>query len=416
MKRSMSYLSEEESDKESNVLDQMLERIQDKKYPPNNDIAKFKEKAAYDSFYVCLDFDAFFTSVEELYKPHLRTVPMVVSDPTGKVVAGANYKSREYGVRSGMPVFKARHNCLGGCHHPNGSVSLVVIQKERSESKYKEFSDIAMAIFSRYDPKLVQKSIDEAYLNITGYLTERGMNNQEGAIKVTHEIRQKVYDATGLTVSAGIAFNQTLAKICASKNKPRGQYCLEYNREAADAFISDIPVSKIGGVGRVLQEKLNALNIITCGDVMKHTGMVKEYLDREAANYEMLIRVCAGLPTKSDEKQAQEQKKASVQQTFDRTSSREKHEEVIKQLCKTLAREKFKTCSAQTVYVKLQARMGDECTEQRHVCIQTEDELVEVALNLYNKTTLGGTTTLRQISVIINLSKQKSIMDFCMPL
>ena len=80
MKRSMSYLSEEESDKESNVLDQMLERIQDKKYPPNNDIAKFKEKAAYDSFYVCLDFDAFFTSVEELYKPHLRTVPMVVSD------------------------------------------------------------------------------------------------------------------------------------------------------------------------------------------------------------------------------------------------------------------------------------------------------------------------------------------------
>lgn len=63
--------------------------------------------------------------------------------------------------------------------------------------------------------------------------------------EVVRELRFRVYEATGLTVSAGIAANRRLAKICSDRNKPNGQYMLPIDRRLIVAFMHDLPIRKV---------------------------------------------------------------------------------------------------------------------------------------------------------------------------
>ncbi|KAJ3971769.1 DNA/RNA polymerase [Lentinula raphanica] len=210
---------------------------------------------------VHIDADAFFANCEVLYNPELQGKAFGV----GKgVLTTASYEARTFGVRSGMASFIAKKLCP--------ELILLNIHPER----YSDMSKKVMAILACYDPDMLIASCDEAYLNITEYCEQHNVTAEE----CVSEMRRLVQEETKLTVSAGIAPNRMLAKICSDKNKPNGQYYLPPESQAIRDFMVDLPVRKVLGIGRVHERMLESIGVTTCGDIFTHRVDVA-LLDKE---------------------------------------------------------------------------------------------------------------------------------------
>ncbi|KAI5296276.1 hypothetical protein KEM52_004666 [Ascosphaera acerosa] len=224
---------------------------------------------------VHVDCDAFFAAVEELDRPELRDVPMAV----GKgVLTTCNYHARRFGVRSGMAGFIALKLCP----------QLTLISP--NFSKYTAKASEIRSVFERYDPNYQSASVDEAYLNITPYLQERPTLTPESAVQ---QMRDEILQETHVTVSAGIAPNARLAKICSNWNKPNGQFRVPNDREAVLNFIASVPVRKVNGVGRVWERELQAVGIGTCADIYDQRGLIQVLFGQKA--FAFLMEVHLGL-------------------------------------------------------------------------------------------------------------------------
>ena len=106
--------------------------------------------------------------------------------------------------------------------------------------------------------------VDEANLDLTNYLMEHGLDNDEGRQLAAKEIRTRIEEATKLTCSSGIASNKMLAKICTDMKKPNGQTYLKPDREEVLKFMADLNVRKIPGIGRMTELILGSLEIYKC--------------------------------------------------------------------------------------------------------------------------------------------------------
>ena len=113
--------------------------------------------------------------------------------------------------------------------------------------KYTEVSDIIKGVLRDYDPNFSSTSLDEAYLDITNFVTAK--NNNVSIFSLVEELRSRIFEVTGLTASAGIAPNCMLAKVCSDMNKPNGQYQLNPNSKDILEFVSNLNIRKIGGIG-----------------------------------------------------------------------------------------------------------------------------------------------------------------------
>lgn len=195
-----------------------------------------------------IDCDAFYASVELLEKPELKDVPFAVG---GGVLTTCNYVARQFGCRSGMAGFVAKKLCP----------QLILIKP--NFDKYTAKAREIRKILAEYDPRFESASIDEAYLNITEYCAEQDADPAD----VVDKMRKEVHQATNITVSAGIAANAKLAKICSNMNKPNGQYVLPKDRVTIMNFMRDLPTRQVNGIGRVLERQLSEVGIKTCGDI-----------------------------------------------------------------------------------------------------------------------------------------------------
>lgn len=245
---------------------------------------------------VHIDCDAFFAAVEELDRPELRDVPMAV----GKgVLTTCNYHARRFGCRSGMASFIAQKLC------PD------LICLPQNYEKYSAKAEEIRRILIEYDPLFQSASIDEAYLNITGYCAENMMDPQEAV----QRLRERILEETKVTVSAGIAANARIAKIASNWNKPNGQYIVPSERSAIMSFMSTIPVRKINGVGRVFERELEAVGIKTCGDIYPHRGILSELFGQKA--FQFLAHCYLGLGrTRIHPVESHERKSVSTESTF----------------------------------------------------------------------------------------------------
>lgn len=193
--------------------------------------------------------DAFFASVELLERPELRHLPVVVSSHHPRaVICAASYPAREFGLRSAMPMSQARKLCP----------QVIVIEPDFE--KYRTVSAQIHQIFQRYTALIEPLSLDEAYLDVTDNL-----QNISSATEVAMRIRAEIFQATGLTASAGVAPNKFLAKVASDWNKPNGICIIKPSK--VKAFIHDLPLKKIPGVGKVTQEKLKSMQLETLGDL-----------------------------------------------------------------------------------------------------------------------------------------------------
>ena len=196
-----------------------------------------------------IDMDAFYASVELRDQPNLKHLPVVISSHHPRaVIAAASYPARTFGLRSAMSMTQAKKICP----------QVVVI--EPNFNKYREVSTQIHQIFQKYTLLIEPLSLDEAYLDVT-----ENLQNIPSATEVAMRIREDIFQATGLTASAGVAPNKFLAKIASDWNKPNGICVIKPSQ--VQSFIQNLELKKIPGVGKVTQEKLKTLDLKTLGDL-----------------------------------------------------------------------------------------------------------------------------------------------------
>lgn len=155
--------------------------------------------------------------------------------------------------------------------------------------KYTAKANEVREIIAEYDPRFESASIDEAYLNITEYCQEHDLSPEDAV----QQMRRQVHEKTDITVSAGIAANAKLAKICSNINKPNGQFLLPNDRTAIMAFMRDLPCRKVNGIGRVFERELAAVGIKNCGDVYNQRQFLSRLFGEKA--HEFLLHCHLGL-------------------------------------------------------------------------------------------------------------------------
>jgi DNA polymerase kappa len=126
--------------------------------------------------------DMFYAAVEIRDDPSLADKPVAIGGDM--MISTANYIARKFGVRSAMPGFIAKKLC------PN----LVFV--DCNFYKYKEVSKVFKGILAEYDKEYESMGLDEANLDLTNYLIEKGFNNDEGKVQVVKEIRTRIHEAT----------------------------------------------------------------------------------------------------------------------------------------------------------------------------------------------------------------------------
>ncbi len=185
--------------------------------------------------------DAFYASVEIRDNPQLSDKPVAVGGKSERrgVLSTCNYIARQFGIHSAMSSHLALKKC------PN-----LIILPGRMEV-YKSVSVKLHEIFARYTNIIEPLSLDEAYLDVSYCTLFNG-----SATLIAQDIRSCIANELNLTASAGVAPLKFLAKIASDLYKPNGQYVIPPSNVIA--FIEEMPLSKIPGVGKVTFDKLKA--------------------------------------------------------------------------------------------------------------------------------------------------------------
>ena len=200
-----------------------------------------------------IDMDAFYASVELREQPHLQGLPVVVAwEGARSVICAASYEARRFGLHSAMSAATAKRLCPQAVFVPPNF------------SLYRSVSRQIHGIFRRHTDLVEPLSLDEAYLDVT-----LNRQNIPYASDIARSIRADILAETGLTASAGIAPNKFLAKIASDWNKPNGQFVLPPQK--VEAFLTDLPLGKIPGVGKVTRQKMQRLGMNTVGDLRRHS-------------------------------------------------------------------------------------------------------------------------------------------------
>lgn len=207
-----------------------------------------------------IDMDAFFASVEERNKPRLKGMPIAVgSDPEdGKgrgVVSTANYKAREYGIRSALPISTAWR--LSEEAKRAGKPGVVFITPNMDE--YMKTSERIMRIVRSHADTVEEASVDEAYFDLST------LGSYAKAKKVAQAIKKEILTKESLTCSIGIGPNKLIAKLASDFEKPNGLTVVHPND--VEAFVVQHPLRKIPGIGPKTEESLKTHGIATVADL-----------------------------------------------------------------------------------------------------------------------------------------------------
>ncbi|GMG86927.1 DNA polymerase IV [Biformimicrobium ophioploci] len=202
------------------------------------------------------DCDCFYASVEMRDDPNLRGKPIAVGGSSQRrgVISTCNYEARRFGVRSAMATAHAVRLCP----------DLVVVPGNMK--KYREVSQSIREIFLEYTDRIEPLSLDEAYLDVSD-----SAHCQGSATLIAEEIRARVREQLHITISAGVAPNKFLAKVASDWNKPDGLFVIRPDQ--VEAFVHQLAVRKIHGVGRVTAEKLHNMGIQTCADLRRFSKL-----------------------------------------------------------------------------------------------------------------------------------------------
>ena len=240
-----------------------------------------------------LDMDCFYAAIEVRDQPLLKGKPVGVGGARDRrgVLTTCNYEAREFGVRSAMPTFMAMQRC------PH-----LIILPTRFDV-YRRESAAIREILYRFTSLVEPLSLDEAYLDVTAHPGAPG--------PLAQVIRGMIFRKTKLTASAGIGPNKLIAKIASDIKKPNGQF--EVHPEEVPAFMRELPVGKLWGIGHVTEQKLERLGITTCGELQRLSQA--DLLEQFGKFGGELYHLCRGIDQRPVEPD-RERKSLSNEETF----------------------------------------------------------------------------------------------------
>lgn len=315
-----------------------------------------------------VDMDAFYASVEQRDDPSLCGKPLVVGGGSNRgVVAAASYESREFGIRSAMPMREAMRRCP----------ELISVSPRMSH--YKAVSEQIFEIFNEFTPLVEGLSLDEAFLDVSDSLTIFGTE-----IRIAQRIKQRIREVTKLTASVGVAPNKLVAKIASDLKKPDGLVVV--TDDNMETTLDPLPVEVIPGIGRETLARLRVKKIVTIADLRLAPDQALEAIfgrfagrTRERASGIDHRPVVASHADKS----------ISAEETFEEDLHvvADLHRELLRLTERTAQRMRAKQLAAGTLQVKIRRADFSTFTRQRSVQPPSNslDTLYEVARELLSE-------------------------------
>ncbi|WP_124979239.1 DNA polymerase IV [Nonlabens xiamenensis] len=336
-----------------------------------------------------VDMDAFYASVEQRDAPELKGLPIAVGGSSDRgVVAAASYEARKYGVRSAMPSVTAKRLC------PE-----LIFVKSRFD-RYREVSQHIREIFYDYTDLVEPLSLDEAYLDVTN-----NKYNFPSATIIAYDIRRRIYEATGLTASAGISINKFVAKIASDYNKPNGQKTIV--PEEVTEFLEQLEIRKFYGIGKVTAEKMFQHGIFTGQDLKrKSLEYLIQHFGKSGAHYYKIVRGIHKSPVRPD----RIRKSLGAERTFSENISSELFmKERLVQIAEEIEKRIAKTdVAGKTVTLKIKYRDFKTQTRSKTLdhYIRDKDLILSTAIELMEQE--GFRESVRLLGITLsNLNTQK---------
>src|SRR3954451_18363887 len=195
-----------------------------------------------------VDMDAFYASVAVRDRPDLLGVPVIVGGGYRGVVLSANYLARHTGVRSGIPMTRARRMCPGAEVVPPDFDTFTTVSASVMEN------------FRRVTPLVEVLSLDEAFLDVRGSTRRLG-----SPVEIAERLRATIHDEQGITCSVGVAGSVTMAKMASRWAKPDGVFAC--TPSSVTTLLHPLDVGELYGVGEKTTELLHRLGLVTVGDI-----------------------------------------------------------------------------------------------------------------------------------------------------
>uniref|UniRef100_A0A1I8B057 DNA polymerase kappa n=1 Tax=Meloidogyne hapla TaxID=6305 RepID=A0A1I8B057_MELHA len=416
------------------ATNEQLKRLE---YEADSLAIKMEEQRSLNRFWVHIDMDAFYASVECRDNPVLRTIPMAVGGDA--MLATSNYLARKFGVRSAMPGFIAKKLC------PDLTIVPCDIHK------YIRESNTVRSIFQYYDPNMFMGGLDEAYLDLTDFVGQRifpvtckrirysgdcicrlplispkekisddaerlalickRCNKERIAIidyvvfgtgldDIVNQIRFEVEQLTGLTCSAGIATNKMLAKICTDLNKPNGQFYLEADRYKIIDFMNFLKIRKVPGIGPKCEAVLKSIGVEKCSDLFQQRAQIRYIFSN--LHSEWLLKVSLGLSAWEIDK-VDNQKSAGIGRSFAPRQNVTELCQILHKLCCKLIKSlpSSKIIGGRSVTLSIKFATFDYITRCKSVdfIIQNVEMLYPIVEGLLKKELMGRHDAIRLLGV-----------------
>jgi len=350
-----------------------------------------------------VDLDAFYASVEQLRRPELRGKPVIVGgagiDGERGVVAAASYEARPFGVRSAMPLSRARRLCPSAVFVPCDFPA------------YREASKSVFAILDRYSPVIEPIALDEAYLDLTG---EEALLGPPDTVAL--RLRDEVKARCGLDLSIGVASCKLVAKVASELRKPRGLVVVRAGAEAP--FLAPLPLAKLPGCGPASVLRLERIGVRTVGEL---AALPDPLLGELFGQYGRLLGAHARGIDPSPVLPPGDPKSISREVTFDRdvsdpTRVREAALALLQDVGQSLRSHRL---SARTIVLKIRYQPFDTQSRQATLPYPTDrDDQLAAALRQLLETQLdpsrpvrligAGVSNLEQGATQLNLLESRS--------
>ncbi|MEG1385061.1 MAG: DNA polymerase IV, partial [Oscillospiraceae bacterium] len=198
------------------------------------------------------DCNSYFASVESIGRPELKAVPMAVcGDPDSRhgIILAKNELAKKRGVATAETVWQARQKCPG----------LVLVPAHHD--LYEEYCEKINFIYEQYSDRVEPFSIDESWLDVTG--SEHLFGDGKA---IADELRRRIREELGLTISVGVSFNKIFAKLGSDYKKPDATTVI--SPENYRDIVWPLPVREMIFVGKSSAETLGRYDIRTIGDIV----------------------------------------------------------------------------------------------------------------------------------------------------
>jgi DNA polymerase IV len=330
-----------------------------------------------------VDMDAFYASVEIRDRPALAGKPVIVGGLSGRsVVLSATYEARAFGVRSAMPMSRARRLCPQATVIPPRHGVYGAVSKE------------VMAIFQSVTPLVQPLSLDEAFLDISGAIRLLGRPAAIGEL-----VRRQVAEQQQITCSVGVAVNKFLAKLASVHCKPDGLLVIPAG--GAIEFLHPLPISALWGVGDKTGKALARLGLRTVGDIASTpVASLERDLGKAAAAH--LHALAWGRDDRGVESSVRE-KSVGAEETFDVDVSDPVviRRELLRLSRRTAASLRSSGYATRTVVVKLRKADFTTITRSKTLPEATSEtqRIYATACALYASSGLSDRTLVRLVGV-----------------